>query len=380
MSQDDQRPRHPDLASAFAGGGERAIFYTNPADGIEVVVARGELLAVRGKGPVMRGPARVLDEHGGSFGRTARALLGDPTELNGSDKAPKRHPRGGRTRIVDILLPKDRFPTQADAAAWLRRCAYRADRIEDNGTVNAGNFWRCHQVDAPAGKPLYTIMFPPAKGREDESRIEALVVVDRPGKGTAKRTAKPSEGRRKRANAKPKATAAATKAATKRSTAGRSAARADAPIVVIACSKTKAGTTKPVAAKDLYASGLFRDSYAYATALTKKGGAIRILSGTHGWVKPTAKIAPQDQTLDGLSARERRAWGKRVLAQMVKEFGAGRRRFVCLAGEKYTDAIKAANPPAAWLCEEPLKGEGIGTRWHHVRRLLAKATRADRAG
>jgi hypothetical protein len=50
------------------------------------------------------------------------------------------------------------------------------------------------------------------------------------------------------------------------------------------------------------------------------------------------------------------------------------------AGEKYTDAIKAANPPAAWLCEDLLRGEGLCKRWHHVRKLLANTTKADQAG
>jgi hypothetical protein len=56
MSQDVQRPRHPDLASAFAGGGERAVYFFNPAERTEVVVAGGQVLAARGGGPVKRAP------------------------------------------------------------------------------------------------------------------------------------------------------------------------------------------------------------------------------------------------------------------------------------------------------------------------------------
>lgn len=88
------------------------------------------------------------------------------------------HPRGGTTEIQSVLLPKEKFPTKADAAIWLvaQKKPFRADRIDDSGKVRAGRYWRARQFDPRRGVKHRAIPF-------GNSGIQA--VIEAKGRKTA---------------------------------------------------------------------------------------------------------------------------------------------------------------------------------------------------
>jgi hypothetical protein len=136
-------------------------------------------------------------------------------------------------------------------------------------------------------------------------------------------------------------------------------------VVLIACCGQKADTA--CKARDLYRSQLFRKSVAYAE---RRGLAWAILSAEHGVVMPDDVIAPYDVTLTNMSAAERRAWARKVNAQIRATFPAA--RFVVLAGKHYRAALDGAwilktpcssvsvDVPAVLTHEAPMEGMGIG--------------------
>jgi hypothetical protein len=401
------KPRRPELVARYERGGRKAVYYRSN-DGIEAVVAGGTITACKGRGKVKEGPASVLrGKSAVGLGDAARMLLEGPggtpigtkglvtvfvaythaggvccwsrerdvaaasakrrqgfvrafmvpafRDTDGPQGIPEHvappwrtsdHPRGGTTEIQSVLLPKAKFPTQADAALWLvaQKKPFRADRIEDSGRVKAGNYWSARQHDPRRGVRYATIPF-------GQSGILARIEA----KGTPKQAA---DGDREAMLARPRASKGTSKAR-------------PGPVVLVGSSKTQLDTGAPVPASKRYTSALFVDSLAYARKLTLGGGTVRILSGKHGLLKPTTKVKPHDETLAEMSAAERRAWGRRVLRQLLAEFGSGPRTFICLAGDTYAKTIYAAGPPATWDCKEPLKGEANGVRLTHVRRLLA---------
>lgn len=120
----------------------------------------------------------------------------------------------------------------------------------------------------------------------------------------------------------------------------------DKPIVLIACSDTKVDTNgRAVPAADLYASPLFRKSLAYARAITTEEN-IRILSGLHGVLRTSDRIATYDYPITKLSARERDEWGERAHTTLLGQFGQKQSRAaVVLAGEEYVLALHGLTNP-----------------------------------
>jgi hypothetical protein len=89
-----------------------------------------------------------------------------------------------------------------------------------------------------------------------------------------------------------------------------------------------------------------------------KGSPWFILSAKYGLVEPDQILAPYEQTLNTMSIAERRAWARRVEAQMDQQlpnFG----RIVVFAGQRYRgflmDYLKRR-----WVVEVPLEGRRIG--------------------
>lgn len=82
-----------------------------------------------------------------------------------------------------------------------------------------------------------------------------------------------------------------------------------------------------------------------------------ILSALHGLVAPDDVIEPYEQTLATMSAVQRRAWGKRVISQLVERGYTQSSPIVLLAGARYRQ------PLASWLGTSavvPMTRLGIG--------------------
>jgi hypothetical protein len=95
---------------------------------------------------------------------------------------------------------------------------------------------------------------------------------------------------------------------------------ANLDIGLVGCSRLKAD--RPLPARELYVSPLFRAARAYAE---RRYGPERwlILSAQHGLVDPETVLAPYDLTLRQLSAAEREAWGDWVAVELTDRFPAG---------------------------------------------------------
>lgn len=130
-------------------------------------------------------------------------------------------------------------------------------------------------------------------------------------------------------------------------------------IGLVACGKGK--LDRPAPARELYNGALFRKASAYCEA-TYDGWFI--LSAKHGLIDPETVVAPYDLSLSHLSPDERRAWAKRVVADL-------RRRDLMdatlhlHAGEKYARPLA----PLLGATDRPLIGLGIGRQlaWYRAR-------------
>src|SRR2546430_14040582 len=89
---------------------------------------------------------------------------------------------------------------------------------------------------------------------------------------------------------------------------------------LVACSRTK--TNRPVPARELYVSPLFRAASAYAER-TYGSGRWLILSARYGLVAPDQILSPYDLSLRQLTARQREAWGDRIAIELTDRFPAG---------------------------------------------------------
>lgn len=121
---------------------------------------------------------------------------------------------------------------------------------------------------------------------------------------------------------------------------------------LLACVKEKAA--QPMPAADLYRSVWFRKARAFVEA---KHAPWLILSALHGVVDPEDVIAPYEQTLMTMRAAERRAWGERVVTQLLERSYEDGGRVVILAGAMYREPI------SRWLGDRasvPMRGLAIG--------------------
>jgi hypothetical protein len=113
-------------------------------------------------------------------------------------------------------------------------------------------------------------------------------------------------------------------------------------IALVACVSRK--QIKPTAARHLYTSAWFRKASAYAQRMVDEW---YILSAKYGLVAPDRVIAPYDETLNRMPARERRAWARRVLGELDRILSPGD-HVVVLAGQR-------SRHEEFWLRESPAR-------------------------
>ncbi|HET6311145.1 MAG TPA: hypothetical protein VFH00_09110 [Candidatus Nitrosotalea sp.] len=88
-------------------------------------------------------------------------------------------------------------------------------------------------------------------------------------------------------------------------------------IGLVGCVKSK--LDKPISARDLYTSPLFRGRRKYVERTCDRWF---VLSAKHGLVDPDTVLEPYDQTLKNSGRAERRRWGAEVLYALKLELGA----------------------------------------------------------
>ncbi len=128
-------------------------------------------------------------------------------------------------------------------------------------------------------------------------------------------------------------------------------------------------------ARDLYTSGLFRASIAYAEATCNE---IRVVSALYGAVKLDAWLEPYERDLRALGKKDREAWGARTVAEAIRAFKIPP-VLVILAGQIYEDALVYG---AHWhnlpKPETPLRGiSGCGARIAWLTSETQERTRYD---
>lgn len=130
-------------------------------------------------------------------------------------------------------------------------------------------------------------------------------------------------------------------------------------IYLVSCVRSKLADS--ALAKDLYDSRWFKSARRYAE---KKGCPWYVLSAKHGIVHPDCWIAPYDQTLNKMSAANRRQWADRVLAQLephLEEVDS----VVFLAGKRYREFLDVPLQSRGLATCGPMEGLRIGEqlRW-----------------
>jgi hypothetical protein len=125
-------------------------------------------------------------------------------------------------------------------------------------------------------------------------------------------------------------------------------------IGLVSCGKRK--LARPCPARELYsASALFRKARAYCE---RHYDSWYILRAKHGLVCPDEVLAPYDLTLKGMPVADRRAWGRRVSADLR---ALGDRVFHAHAGKdylEYVSGVKLVN-----VLEGLRQGERL--RWYN---------------
>ena len=128
---------------------------------------------------------------------------------------------------------------------------------------------------------------------------------------------------------------------------------------LVSCVKTK--RSSPCRAEDLYTSDWFAKARAYTE---RQNCPWRILSAKHGLVRPETVIAPYEKTLNTMRVVERRAWARRVLAQLEPGL-AGLDAVVFLAGQSHRDFLEGPLRSRGLAVRVPMEGlrQGQQLRW-----------------
>lgn len=129
---------------------------------------------------------------------------------------------------------------------------------------------------------------------------------------------------------------------------------ADHTIYLVSCVSKKRAAPSP--AKDLYRSEWFLRARRYVEAT---GSPWFILSAKYGLVPPDQVLAPYEQTLNTMGVADRRAWARRVQAQMDHDL-PHTQRIVVFAGQRYREYLMAYLHRRGFTVEIPLEGLGIG--------------------
>jgi hypothetical protein len=136
--------------------------------------------------------------------------------------------------------------------------------------------------------------------------------------------------------------------------------RGERTVALVGCVKSKRAGVH--AARDLYTSPLFRARVADVEA---RGLPWLVLSAKHGVLRPDDPVEKYDETLNAMAARERAAWGARVVSQLVAELGglAGTTLEVH-AGGRYVAAVAPLLEAKGARVVVPAAGLGIGQQLH----------------
>ena len=119
-----------------------------------------------------------------------------------------------------------------------------------------------------------------------------------------------------------------------------------------------------LAAKDLYISDWFVKARAY---VEQAGDEWFILSAEHGLVSPEAVIDPYERTLNTMRIADRRAWGSKVLKQLLLKLRGGD-RVVILAGARYREFLVDGIWAKGLAVDIPLEGMRIGEQLRWLKR------------
>lgn len=115
-------------------------------------------------------------------------------------------------------------------------------------------------------------------------------------------------------------------------------------------------------AKDLYISPLFQKSYAYAQKLNPDN--IYILSAKHYVVDIDEEISPYNETLNDMSADEKREWVDNVLKKLDEKGIDRNEKTIFLAGHSYLDyLIEYFSDYEIPYQDEGLSGIGYILQW-----------------
>lgn len=104
-------------------------------------------------------------------------------------------------------------------------------------------------------------------------------------------------------------------------------------IALVACVSKKSNSSLP--AGELYLSPCFKKASTYAESIADDWN---ILSARYGLLSPTAIIEPYDETLNRMSASERRSWADKVLFDLRQKVNPGDNA-VILAGVMYRENL-----------------------------------------
>jgi hypothetical protein len=105
-------------------------------------------------------------------------------------------------------------------------------------------------------------------------------------------------------------------------------------IYLVSCASKKRSDRLP--ARDIYVSGLFRETRKYVEST---GCPWFILSAKYGLLRPDDIITPYNQTLNKMPVRERRLWAARVLTDL-KPILSTVDQVEIFAGKRYREFIE----------------------------------------
>jgi cytoplasmic iron level regulating protein YaaA (DUF328/UPF0246 family) len=122
-------------------------------------------------------------------------------------------------------------------------------------------------------------------------------------------------------------------------------------IALVTCVSSK--NKSPMPAGELYCSELFQKLSAYAK---KNSDQWYILSAKYGLLPPEKVIAPYEQTLNKMSTKERRDWGRKVMNDLRQVLSPGD-HVIILAGIKYREHL--IEPIRYMGCKVSVPMEGL---------------------